>query len=209
MLPWMLAITTTLLLGLALDVRQHTPRRFVRGYAPAWLKPPPQPRPTPAVLARLIRWLQRPALEAAFPDLLAHLATRTAAGATLVAALADAPHVLPEPLRSHVQHLVAATAITPVPVALEQFAARTALPIASNLAHVLRHQQAVGAPVAEALSAEDAHLAGLQRQQARLVARNLGALMAIVTVLLLINACAILLYPAGMQFKRLLGSGQL
>lgn len=208
MLPWLLALLATTLLWASLAALSSTRRRFVLTYAPPWQRPAlPLAGDRPTLVAALLQRLQRPALAEAFPDLLAHLATRTAAGASLVAALSDAPQVLPEPLKSQVTRLVAESAITPVPIALERFAARSGLPAAAALAQVLRQHQAHGTPIAQVLTAEDAHITQMQRQQARLAAKNLGALMAVVTVVLLINAMLILLYPFVPPFLDMLRTG--
>lgn len=147
---------------------------------------------TGAALRRL--WL-RPALDRAYPDLLAHLALQTAAGASLVEALASAPAAVPPPLRQELALLATDLAVAPLPAALNRWAERVGTPWAAALARVLAQHHTAGFPLAAALAREEVHCLSLQRQEARRRVQAAAATLAGAMALLLLNAVLLYLVP--------------
>lgn len=152
-------------------------------------------------------WLQqrrrRALLERSYPDLLAHLATQTRAGASTLQAFATAPPVLRGPLRDEVEELLADLRIAPFPAALQRFADRCRSPeIRAFTAHVI-YQQSLGISLPEVLASEEAHALAMARQTMRQRIQRSAITMAAVTVILLVNGLLIYMLPLFYDLSRL------
>jgi Flp pilus assembly protein TadB len=137
-------------------------------------------------------------LEAGFRDLLGHLAVQTAAGIPLLHALAAAPAVVREPLRREVEALVADLRLSPLPAAMERFAARTGHPEIATFAQHVAHAQRVGIALPDLLREEEKHALAIYRQAVRRRIKAGALTMALVTVILLVNG--LLIYGTPLAF---------
>jgi Flp pilus assembly protein TadB len=137
-----------------------------------------------------------------YPDLLAHLVAQTRAGAGTLRAFASSPPVLREPLRGEVEELVADLRIAPFPAALGRFAERCGTPEVRAFARNVIYQQSVGIALPEALAAEETQALAVARQAARQRVQRSAMVMALVTVVLLLNGLLICFTPALIDLVR-------
>ncbi len=153
-----------------------------------------------ALIAPLVRrglcWARQGAMASAYPDLLAHLSLQVNAGASVLDALVSAPQAVSPPLRAELLTLAADLRVAPLPAGLERWAKRVQIPEARALAQTLIHQQQLGFPLAAALAREEAHCLSLIRQQARRRIQAHGAILAVVTAVLLFNTLVLYFIPA-------------
>lgn len=144
-------------------------------------------------------WLQvrrrKVLLARAYPDLLAHLAAQTRAGAGTLHAFTSSPPVLREPLRGEVEELIADLLVAPFPAALQRFADRCGIPAIRTFAQNVIHQQALGISLPDVLAKEEAHTLAMAKQALRQRIQASGIVMAAVTVVLLLNGLAIYFTP--------------
>ena len=139
-----------------------------------------------------------------YPDLLAHLATQTEAGASTLQAFQTAPPVVREPLRLEVEALLADLRVAPLPAALRRFAARTGSSEIQSFAENVIYQQSRGIALRDVLADEEAHFLALARQQQRRRIQASSVTMAVVTVLLLLNGLIIYFTPVAYDLLDLL-----
>ena len=158
---------------------------------------------TPEVWLQLQLQRRRALLLRAYPDMLAHLATQTRAGAGTLQAFASMPAVLSEPLKGEVIELTLDLRVAPFPAALNRFADRCGIAEVRTFAASVVYQQSLGIALPEVLASEEAHALSMAKQLARQRIQASAVVLAAVTVVLLINGLAIYLLPAGFDLARM------
>ncbi|MDF2630107.1 MAG: hypothetical protein K0R39_3938, partial [Symbiobacteriaceae bacterium] len=142
--------------------------------------------PAPSLWQALQARRHRAQATRAWPDLLAHLAIQTRAGADLAAAFASSLTIVREPLRGHLERLVADLRITPMPEALDAFARRCNIPGARALVQTIIEHRPHGAALPDALAAEESQTAGLARLAIRRQSLMSALTAAVVSLMVLV-----------------------